>query len=166
MLLLLLPFLLLSSCRVKLRSGVKYIIKINSPTKASGGVHSIYTIPPGKPWEHSSGYPTMGTSPSQPETREVGRIRHRCWVPYKPQFNSLSKSVRQKSVQGKDSLLVPRYCVATSLWYGFRKNKEIVLVPLRNRYHHNNVYKKRGSLGLEVTDFIAVISSGLMSECK
>ena len=74
-------------CRVKLRSGVKYIMKINCPTKASGGAHSIYTIPTGKPWEHSSGYPTMGTSPGQPETREAGRIRHRRWVPYKPQFN-------------------------------------------------------------------------------
>ena len=78
----------MTTCRVKLRSGVKYIIKINCPTKASGGAHSIYTIPPGKPWEHSSGCPTMGTSPGQPETREAGRIRHRRWVPYKPQFNT------------------------------------------------------------------------------
>ena len=78
----------MTTCRVKLRSGVKYIMKINCPTKASGGAHSIYTIPPGKPWEHSSGCPTMGTSPGQPETREAGRIHHRRWVPYKPQFNT------------------------------------------------------------------------------
>ena len=41
-----------------------------------------------------------------------------------------------------------------------------MLVSLWNRYHHNNVNKEKGSLGLEVTDFIAVISSRLMSEYK
>ena len=49
----------------------------------------------------------------------------------------------------------------------FNRQLEILmLVPERNRYHHNNINKERGSLGLEVTDFIAVISSRLMSEYK
>jgi hypothetical protein len=82
-----------AKCRVKLRSGVKYIMKIHYPTKVPGGAHSIYMILKGKTWGYSSGCHTMGKSPGQPATREAGRIHHWRWVRYEPYTKAAIRNI-------------------------------------------------------------------------
>jgi hypothetical protein len=66
----------------------------------------------------------MGTSPGQPETREAGRIRHRRWVPYKPQFNKEARDI-VASQQARKSPSKPRdvETLVSQIWDDVRQLK-------------------------------------------